>query len=411
MNKKLMAVAVAGALAVPAMAFAQASNVQIYGRVNAGLDNYRATGATAANADTKSRTRVFDNGSRIGFRGTENLGGGLQAVFLIESGLNIDTGNVFGQNGAQNTSTGFLASRIGHIGLQGNWGLLTFGRSNVWWGNGRNDQVQANYAGAGVGMFTGTLPRGMTVGITRQSNTVQYTSPTFGGFNAVLSFSPSTQEAVPAQNAVAATSNGTAVADPNGKLWGITLQGQFSQFFGGYDWVKSESNTPVGGNQGESIGNKLRVGWGYNPGAQVSLFWVQSQKKNRGVSEVTGAAIPAPPTFTLGSGLPGAPGLLDAAATNLKVRAVGLSWEHTFGNIHALAQWARSGNITGCVTAGACSDTRATQWMLGARYLMSKRTAAYVTYNQTNNDRQANQDYNGGNMTSAVVQQGADPRI
>ena len=40
MNKKLMAVAVAGALAAPAAVFAQASNVQIYGKLNLGFDNY-----------------------------------------------------------------------------------------------------------------------------------------------------------------------------------------------------------------------------------------------------------------------------------------------------------------------------------------------------------------------------------
>ena len=51
MNKKLMAVAVAGALAAPAVAFAQASSVQIYGRANLGIDTWQATGATAANAD------------------------------------------------------------------------------------------------------------------------------------------------------------------------------------------------------------------------------------------------------------------------------------------------------------------------------------------------------------------------
>ena len=42
MQKKLMALAVAGALSAPVAAFAQASNVQIYGRANVGLDNYQA---------------------------------------------------------------------------------------------------------------------------------------------------------------------------------------------------------------------------------------------------------------------------------------------------------------------------------------------------------------------------------
>ena len=79
MNKKLMALAVAGALAIPAAAFAQAGNVQIYGRANLGFDNYSATGATGGAAfDYKARNRVYDAGSRLGFSGSEDLGGGQQ---------------------------------------------------------------------------------------------------------------------------------------------------------------------------------------------------------------------------------------------------------------------------------------------------------------------------------------------
>src|SRR6266568_6750864 len=60
MNKKLMALAVAGALTAPAAALAQ---VQIYGRANVGIDTYSATGATAGSAaDFKNRNVVYDSG-------------------------------------------------------------------------------------------------------------------------------------------------------------------------------------------------------------------------------------------------------------------------------------------------------------------------------------------------------------
>src|SRR5690348_13995185 len=115
MNKKLMALAVAGALGAPAAALAQ--EVQIYGRANVGLDTYSATGATAGSgSDFKSRTRVFDQGSRLGFRGTEDLGGGLKAIWQIESGVNIDTGTNIGQAATANASTGFFASRDSYAG-------------------------------------------------------------------------------------------------------------------------------------------------------------------------------------------------------------------------------------------------------------------------------------------------------
>ena len=77
MQKKLIALAVAGL--VSGGAFAQASNVTIYGRANLVLDNYAATGSvTGPAADYAGRTRIVDSSSRIGFKGTEALGNGLQ---------------------------------------------------------------------------------------------------------------------------------------------------------------------------------------------------------------------------------------------------------------------------------------------------------------------------------------------
>ncbi len=127
MNKKLMALAVAGAFGVPAAAVAQ---VEIYGRANVFVDSYQATGATAANSDFKSRTRVNDQGSRLGVRGREDLGRGLRAVYQIESGVNLDTGsNQTSVNvGPTNSSTATLATRDSFVGLEGGWGRVLLGR-------------------------------------------------------------------------------------------------------------------------------------------------------------------------------------------------------------------------------------------------------------------------------------------
>ena len=66
MQKKLLAIAVAGAL-VPAAAMAQ-STVEIYGRANIGVDQWSAKGSGVAGGNFDSRLRVFDYGSRLGFR-------------------------------------------------------------------------------------------------------------------------------------------------------------------------------------------------------------------------------------------------------------------------------------------------------------------------------------------------------
>ena len=113
--KKTLAAAAALAALTPA-AWAQ-SNVSIYGVVDAGLS------FEAGNKDG-SVTKVTGgaaSGSRLGFRGTEDLGGGTSAMFLLESGIQADTG-VSGQGGV-------LFGRQAFVGL-GNkkLGTVTFGR-------------------------------------------------------------------------------------------------------------------------------------------------------------------------------------------------------------------------------------------------------------------------------------------
>ena len=82
MNKKLVAVAIAGLLAAP-LAQAQTANVTLYGRIN--IDMEFVNGRLANNTNPNVY-RVSSNSSRFGLRGTESLGGGLNAIFQIENG-------------------------------------------------------------------------------------------------------------------------------------------------------------------------------------------------------------------------------------------------------------------------------------------------------------------------------------
>ncbi len=384
MNKNLVVLALAGALATPVAAFAQASSVQIYGRANVGLDNYAATGATAGSAfDFKGRNRIYDSFSRLGFRGSEDLGNGLSAIFLIESGVNFDTGSGNGQSGQPNAATGTLGSRLGHVGLASRqWGQLTFGKSNVFWVNGPIEQIGANYVNLSAFVSSGIFGRGMAVGVARQNNVIQYTSPVMSGFDAVISYMPNS-EAQPAGQ------------DADAKIWGVTLQRHAGAFPVGYDFARSWGSTPAGGSQPVTTGHKLRAGWAYQPGAMLGVLWLKTVKDN-------GAA--------------GAQSV-DAASPSLSQTAWGVSWEHYFGNVQALAQWFKIPNISGCVTAGACSNTNAVQWMVGGRYTLSKRTNVYVTYNAARNASNYNLDYAVAGMSSAAAgglaatSSGADPRV
>src|SRR5688572_20900929 len=209
MQKKLLALAVAGALA-PAAAIAQ-SSVEIYGRANLGIQTWEAKGATAGEAfDFDRRLRVYDGSSRVGFRVNESLGGGMRAFVVIESGVNIDSGTNLGQsNAAPNTSSGFWASRDSYVGIGGGWGDIRFGRQSIFWSNGVIAQTGANYLDTAVDGLINN-PSLTAIPVTRQSSVVSYNSPTVGGFNATLSYSPHSQEGVQAN------------ADADGDVMGIT---------------------------------------------------------------------------------------------------------------------------------------------------------------------------------------------
>ena len=394
MNKKLMAVAVAGALAAPVTAFAQASNVQIYGRINTGWDNYSATGSSTTYATTgggaagdfRSRARVFDSGSRFGVRGTEDLGNGLKAIFQIESGVNIDTGTVNGQSAAANASSGVFASRDSFAGIAGNWGQLTFGRQSYFWsGAGVNDQIAANYINTGVPWSNNANFSRIAGPAARQSNTMQYRSPMMGGFSFMGNYSPNSEA-----NAV------NTATDAN--IWGMTIGYTNGPFDMHYDFASNQA-VSGGATRQRVTGTKIDFGWAYQPGARVAVIWGRNKSDQSG-------GVTSGVSFTAGD--------------NLAQSQWTLNWEHTFGNIMAIAQWGRLGSVSGCTAAAglaSCTQTGATAWTLAARYNMSKRTALYASYAVVNNEGNQWNDFAAGGMSSAAAtglgaaNAGADPRI
>jgi predicted porin len=408
MNKKVMAVAVAGVFAGPGVALAQKSTVEIYGRANLGFSHYQSKGATAGPTnDLTGRFRVYDGSSRVGFRGTEDLGSGLRAIFQIETGVNVDNGSNTGQGAQANASTGFWASRDSFVGLDSNFGRLTFGRQSIYWANGVNAQFAANYVDTEIPWTNGTqLGRISLQGaaVARVSNTVQYTSPTFAGMNITASYSTNLQEN---QQQVFPT---VVTTDADGYIFGLTFRGTWGPFYAQGDWAHVEGNKLVVGNPalvGAGVltpkGDAYKVGgsWGYMPGARIGAIWVMTDVNN-GTGQVVGI-------------IPG---------QKVNQQAWTINWEHTFGNIQALAQfgWLNEMKGDGCNNSPfingqpACNDSGATAFMVGARYFLSKRTWVYASYNQVSNDSNQYVDYTGGAITSwngtgQLALLGADPKI
>lgn len=114
MNKQILAAAIA---AVVCGAASAQSNVEIYGLMDVGLEH--VTNANASGDGVTKVTTGGSNNSRLGFRGTEDLGNGLKAVYNLEAGILADTG----------ASDGPLFRRQSNVGLQGSFGRVVLGRS------------------------------------------------------------------------------------------------------------------------------------------------------------------------------------------------------------------------------------------------------------------------------------------
>jgi predicted porin len=180
MKKSLIALAVAGAFAAPA--FAASSNVDFYGKFRISLDHLNnisaATGGWGMNDET----------SRIGFKGSEDLGGGLKAIYQWESGFNVGTnGNLSTGTTALTTGSGGLgAERNTFVGLSGGFGTVLAGRHDT----------PYKLAGS-ADLFGDTLADAQNGGALcivcedlRVNNAIAYVSPNMGGFTAIGAIVP-----------------------------------------------------------------------------------------------------------------------------------------------------------------------------------------------------------------------------
>jgi len=167
MNKKLIALAVFGACVAPAaMAQTAGGPVTLYGRVYETLESLEGKSSVPANALPR-RTRISDQASLLGVRGTEDLGGGLKAFFQLETGFKPD----------QNDTA--FAQRNSGVGLQGGWGSILMGRWDTPYKvstypvDAFGDLTMAGMSS--LGHDQGNFDR-------RDQNMVQYWSPDWAGF-------------------------------------------------------------------------------------------------------------------------------------------------------------------------------------------------------------------------------------
>lgn len=168
MNKRTYATALGGLLAAATAApQALAQTAQVYGQVRLTVNSI--DGGSAAD-----RKELRDNASRLGFRGTEDLGGGLTAAFGLEMGVDADTG--------ASTTPAF---RNSYAALKGAFGTVALGRldSANPTGSPLYSQVTAITSFAPNDAGATAIGTSILNARNRTSNSIGYASPTWGGFN------------------------------------------------------------------------------------------------------------------------------------------------------------------------------------------------------------------------------------
>jgi predicted porin len=175
MNKNIATAIATAACGLTLSGLAQAqANVTVYGLLDAAID-YNTNVDSAGH----SRTWMPNLGggmfpSRIGFRGTEELGNGLKAIFTLETGIAVDSGTT-GQGNR-------LFGRQAWVGLAGSWGQVTLGRNYNMLYNSMPEVEIVGPTQYGLGSIDPAIPNGRT------DNSVTYKG-TFGAVTAGASYS------------------------------------------------------------------------------------------------------------------------------------------------------------------------------------------------------------------------------
>ena len=347
MKKKLIVVAVAGALGAPALVMAQSSTVQIYGRIT----------AEYAYVDRGQGTEKGDllqtpGGSSIGFKGEEKLGGGLSAWFQCESSADVTEGG----DG--------LCTRNSAIGFKGGFGNVYIGRwdtpfkkaISIGDGTGSEDTGVQGSSRILAGNSTGQVGVGnRAIWKRRQGNTINYDTPNFGGFSAEVSYS--TLEA--------SGTNTTIPATPEPRVWSIA--GLYSA-----------------GPLGLGIGYEKHDDFGGT--GLDDKAWVIAARYKFGPATIGG-------TFNK-QDYDGPAG----ASADRKAWSVGIEWN--LGGPHNLeAMYGEADDMKG--TAGftpssllpavdPAGGTGAKNYQIAYRHVLSKRTEARIAYSVMDNDSRTN---------------------
>lgn len=380
MQKKIIALAIAG---LSGAAFAQ-SNVTVYGVVDLTFENVKTSDATNAAAATArpnniaSYNRVSSNSSYVGFKGVEDLGNGLKAKFVYESGFNAD--NNTGLTGGRDSYVGLDSSTFGGVQL-GEYDSATRAL-------GKTIDFTPGYAGlTSISTIIGNMGGIKTNSDQRATNAVMYASPSLAGISGSVAY-------LAPENKADGSSNGTTLASRDNYGWELGLKYENGPLYVGYAYLQqNDLLASFGGAAATSTdklkGNRLGAKYTFPTNTTVTALW-DSQKYD-------------------GS-------LISGASASVKRNAWELGVKQDFGAHSVFAQYAKSNDLSGNFynPATSLSNTNAKQWTLGYLYNFSKRTMLKAYYSKLQNGSASTVDFynnpvsNNGSYGATSVAAGAD---
>ena len=321
------------ALALTALPVAAMADVVLYGQIKGGLG---VTFQDGNNSQDGTITQMEDYGSRIGFKGEEDLGNGLKAIWQVEQRVSL-AGSTKDADGKELTSEGFN-TRDTFIGLEGGFGKVRAGYVS--------DQFNENMETMDIWEYrtgAGAAARGLAT-MTRfdgRSQGIRYDSPNFGGFDFNITHQLSDS---PAEGRFDKPAN-----DDLGQSTIVGLNYENSGFFGKVGYGVYET-------AGDDEGQLVRVEGGYDAN---NLFV--------GLAYQYAKDMPAYDAY--GNGVIG--GIAD------KAHEAAVSVAYTMGAVTPKITYAHGWDqkINGSDVDASGYD----QVIIGADYALSKRTTALVS--------------------------------
>lgn len=412
------------------------------------------SGNVVTRAEQKNGMRIQDGSdqgtgtSRVGFRGTEDLGGGMKANFQLEMGLRIDDGAVTLPNVANTNSAdsgGNVFGRNAWGGLSGGFGEVRLGRQVL-----GSFGVQANSwsAGSSNGLYdagSGTAP---LMGGVRFSNAIRYISPKMGGFTGSLMLAAPETQGDTSTSAVTTTTPPTpavgtvnSVSTNAARRTGIDLALEYANgpaYVGfGYN-VRDAANTSSGvtgitnaANNGANLANSANPGkvtaWTLGGSYDLGVVkpFINYTRQNTKTDRTDTLTPVASPTPTTALNFIGASNLSNVNESNVRAWSIGLrapvgaftiitgygiartsGVQTIVGNQNTFALGTQTGIIR------AANEQRRSAFQLGMQYALSKRTLVEANYGfnrlENNTDATATNNFNA---TSGVQTTRATDRV